>query len=192
MKGAPSLNPALKLEADSILYKEGLYNILQHFGKPHVTGSYFLDLMTWRDLDIYLETNDITEESFFELGKKIAAVIHPVKMNFRNETITQTPGLPNGLYWGVYAGNERKGAWKIDIWAVNSNECKRLLDYCDVIKKKLSPETSRYIMQIKSMCWQDPNYRRSYNSMDIYTAVLEEKITTLEAFRRYLFQKKNL
>jgi hypothetical protein len=37
-------------------------------------------------------------------------------MHYRDETIARTPGLPSGLYWGVYLGNERDGAWKIDIW----------------------------------------------------------------------------
>ena len=56
--GVLQLNEELKTEADELLYKKGVFDLLQKYGTPHVTGSYFLNLMTWRDLDIYLETED--------------------------------------------------------------------------------------------------------------------------------------
>jgi hypothetical protein len=179
------LNSEIKKEADAMLYEKGLLALLRSFGTPHVSGSYALDLMTWRDLDIYLEVEDLKESSFFSLGGQLASLLMPVKMSFRNETVAKTPGLPQGFYWGIYLGNERKDAWKIDIWAVHSAECKRLLDYCMGIQEKLDKQKSTQILAIKSCCWQDPEYRRSYSSMDIYTAVLEEGITDMEGFKRY-------
>jgi hypothetical protein len=179
------LNEEIKKEADALLHEKGLLALLRSFGTPHVSGSYALDLMTWRDLDIYLEMEDLKESSFFSLGGQLASLLMPVKMSFRNETIAKTPGLPQGFYWGIYLGNERKDAWKIDIWAVHSAECKRLLDYCMGIQEKLDKQKSTQILAIKSCCWQDPEYRRSYSSMDIYTAVLEEGITDMEGFKRY-------
>ena len=179
-------NDLIKKEADEILTGKRLLSILNLFGTPHISGSYALNLMTWRDLDIYLEVENISKSDFFILGKKIEAIFNPIKMSFRNEIIGKTKGLPNGLYWGIYLGNERLGAWKIDIWAVKSFECKRLLNYCTTIQKKLTPENSFQILNIKSRCWQDPEYRRSYTSLDIYTAVLEKNITTFGAFKKYL------
>jgi hypothetical protein len=64
------LNEAIKKDAGEILYEKGLLNILNLFGKPHISGSYALDLMTWRDLDIYLEVENISETDLFELGAK--------------------------------------------------------------------------------------------------------------------------
>jgi hypothetical protein len=40
-------------------------------------------------------------------------------MHFRDESTAGTPGLPCGFYWGIYLGDERSGAWKIDIWQTN-------------------------------------------------------------------------
>ena len=179
------LNEAIKKEADTMLHEKGLLALLRSFGTPHVSGSYALDLMTWRDLDIYLEVEELNESRFFSLGGQLASLLMPVKMSFRNETIAKTPGLPEGLYWGIYLGNERKGAWKIDIWAVLTAECKRLLDYCAAIQGKLNEQKATQILAIKSRCWQDPEYRRSYSSMDIYTAVLDEGIRDMEGFERY-------
>jgi hypothetical protein len=180
------LNSTIKSEADVILYEQGLFGILRSFGTPHISGSYSLNLMTWRDLDIYLEVDNISEADFFSLGSKICAALAPEKMSYRNECIAKSHGLPHGLYWGTYLGNERAGAWKIDIWAVDAVEFRRLDEYCNAIKQMLTPENVLCILNIKSQCWQDPAYRRSYTSTDIYNAVLEKQITTIEAFRRYL------
>jgi len=180
------LNLLIKQEADEILYRKGLVDILSPFGKPHVHGSYSLDLMTWRDLDIYLEADTLSETEFFAIGQHICKVFSPVKMSFRNERKANTPGLPNGLYWGIYLGNERAGAWKIDIWTVSAMECHRLLKYGESIKQKLDEEAIQRILEIKSACWNDAGYRRSYSSSDIYTAVLEEKVASVEEFRKYV------
>jgi hypothetical protein len=190
MTSAPhDLNKSIKQEAGTILNEAGLLAILNEFGTVHISGSYALDLMTWRDLDIYVETEKITLADFFLLGGDIAGALQPAKMNFRNERIAATPGLPSGLYWGVYLGDERKGAWKIDIWAVGGNECKRLLDHCAAIKRKLTPESAQQILAIKSQCWQDPSYRKSYSSGDIYRAVLENGVKDIEQLKKYLRTK---
>jgi hypothetical protein len=184
------LSLVIKKEADDILFERGLLNILHSFGEPHVSGSYTLGLMTWRDLDIYLEADDFSTADFFLLGSKICSLLSPVKMSYRNELIAKTNGLPAGLYWGIYLGNERAGAWKIDIWAVSTPECQQRIKYCTEIEQKLTPETIAIILEIKSLCWQDPAYRRSYSSATIYDAVLEKNITGIEAFRTYLGTKK--
>lgn len=181
-----NLNSLIKREADEILQEKGLLSVLRSFGTPCVTGSYVLGLMTWRDLDIYLQVDNFSEVEFFALGGQLCRVFTPVKMSFRNELAAKTTGLPAGWYWGVYLGNEREGAWKIDLWAVNASECQRLTRYCTAIKEKLTPETIPTILSIKSQCWKDPEYRRSYGSTDIYNAVLEKKVTNMQGFKKYL------
>ena len=183
------INNLIRKEADDILFANGLLSILKRSGTPHITGSYALGLMTWRDLDIYIETENISEENFFDLGAEINSLFNPVKMSYRNERITQTQGLPVGLYWGVYLGNERKGAWKIDVWALDARECRQRIKFCDDIAQRLAPLSRQIILTIKSQCWQDPEYRRSYSSNDIYDAVLDNGITTIEDFRKYLMRK---
>ncbi|WP_162944462.1 hypothetical protein [Flavisolibacter nicotianae] len=177
------VNRLIKQEADEILYKKGLREILHAFGTPHVHGSYALDLMTWRDLDIYLQADNFPEADFFLLGAKICTVFQPVKMSFRNERIAKTQHLPTGLYWGIYLGDERAGAWKIDLWAVDRPEYERLRRYQEEIKKKLTPARITSILAIKSQCWSDPGYRRVFTSADIYDAVLEKNVCDTKGFR---------
>src|SRR5437867_12506587 len=96
-KDLDQITKEIHAEADELLDQIGLRKILQKYGNVHVTGSYSLGLMTWRDLDIYLENGAITENDFFQLGREIANLLSPVKMSFRNERISKTPGLPIGL-----------------------------------------------------------------------------------------------
>ena len=174
---------AIRTEADGLLGTKGLRGLLEDYGTPHVTGSYAMHLMTWRDLDIYLEAPNLSVESFFRLGGRIASCLAPVRMSFRNERINRTPNLPLGLYWGVYLGDERKGAWKIDIWAVDSEECERQLQFNRRLAAALTPSFRRKILSIKQACWKDPGYRKAYTSQDIYRAVIEQGIEDVDDFK---------
>ena len=176
----------MKEEANQVLHENKVLQILEKYGKPHISGSYALDLMTWRDLDIYLQMDCLDEQSFFDLGAELCKTLYPVRMQFRDERLAKTYGLPDGFYWGIYLGNEREGAWKIDVWAVSAQECERLLAYCNGIKSQLDDSKSSAILSIKSQCWQDPEYRRIYSSTDIYEAVLRGGIRDLEGLWKYL------
>jgi hypothetical protein len=179
-------NIKIKEEAGEMLHQRGLLDILNSYGKPYVSGSYALDLMTWRDLDIYVATELIDGQRFFQLGNELCKALSPARMHFRNELISKTDGLPNGLYWGIYLGNEREGAWKIDVWAVCDEECDRLIKYAGAIREKLNVDSRDVILSIKSQCWQDPEYRRNYSSTDIYDAVLTHGVRDLQGFWQYL------
>ena len=179
----------IRKEADELLGPKGLRSLLEDYGTPHVTGSYALHLMTWKDLDIYLEQTYLSEESFFFLGGRIASYLAPVKMSFRNERINRTPNLPLGLYWGVYLGDERKGAWKIDIWAVDSQECERQLQFTRRLAASLTPSFRRKILSIKQVCWKDPGYRKAYTSQDIYRAVIEQGVEDFDSFKEQMKSK---
>ena len=180
----------IRREADEILHQKGLLSLLKRYGTPHIAGSYVLQLMTWRDLDIYLEADEIAETRFFHLGGQIASTLCPVKMHFRNELIGQTEGLPRGLYWGIYLGDERKGDWKIDVWTLDGDQCQHAIDYGADLVRRLTPETRLRILDIKSQCWQDPGYRRSFSSQDIYRAVLEEGVTSMNEFEAFLRRQR--
>src|SRR5207302_11021026 len=70
-----NVDAALRAEADGLLGRTGLKDLLSRSGTVHVSGSYALRLMTWRDLDIYLETPGMTVSEFFALGSRIAALL---------------------------------------------------------------------------------------------------------------------
>src|ERR1051325_12227183 len=62
---------SLRAEADALLRRYGVLGTLRRFGTPHIIGSYAMRLMTWRDLDIYLEMPSCETTSFLELGCEV-------------------------------------------------------------------------------------------------------------------------
>ena len=107
-------------------------------------------------------------------------------MQYRDERIVATPGLPRGLYWGVYLGDERKGAWKIDIWISDAAVFEATRDFCERIAGRLSDSLRQTILQIKSAFWQHPEYRRGFSSSDIYSAVLDHGVDDINGFWAFL------
>jgi hypothetical protein len=175
----------LRSEADQLL-AFGLRTILNVYGEVNIIGSYDLHLMVWRDLDIHIVQAALDKKKFFELGGRIAELLMPHRMHYRDETEVGTEGLPRGLYWGVYLGDERAGAWKIDIWATGQDGFEATRAYGERIRERLSDSTRTLILQIKSECWRHPEYRRKFASGDIYEAVLDRGVVDMDGFWTFL------
>lgn len=185
------LNEKILTEADTILYELGLYDLLKKFGNTQVSGSYLLKLMTWRDLDIYLDSESIDNETFFELGKEISIKLNPSKMSFRNELIGRTMHLPKGLYWGIHT-NLFDQKWKIDIWAIDSEDIKQKQRGVEDLKSKIDENKRQSILELKNQLHSHPLYRKTFFSVDIYDAVLNDKVTSLEQFKEWIYQKEKI
>ncbi|HXH20811.1 MAG TPA: hypothetical protein VNN10_02190 [Dehalococcoidia bacterium] len=179
---------ALRAECGRLLAQTRLLDLLGRYGRPKVTGSYALDLMVWRDLDVELLVENLDVSRFFELGREIAASLRPARMSFRDERLLNTDGLPLGLYWGIHLPAE--SGWKIDLWAMERAEMDRRSPYVAWVQAGLSPETRAAILSIKNAVWTDPLYRSAYSSKDIYDAVLAEGVKDLDGFRNSIRARK--
>jgi hypothetical protein len=186
-----SPNDEIRAEADRLL-DSGLSTLLAAYGDVHVVGSYALGLMAWRDLDIHLVKEGRDVEAFFRLGGRIAALLQPHRMHFRDESLVQTPALPRGLYWGVYLGDERQGAWKIDIWQTDAKAFAPVQRFSEAIASRLDATSRRTIMAIKQACWRHREYRRSFTSADIYSAVLDRGVRDVPGFWTDLHEHKGI
>ena len=192
-------NSKLVSEANVILHDYGLLELLSEYGKPVVQGSYSLNLMTWRDLDIHLEIDKPTVEGFFRLGMEIATKLKPRRMSLRNELASDNPDIPRGLYWGIYTKLAFPEMWKIDIFAMNSKQFAYNAKRSEDLKAKITEENRPTILRIKTyFCIPsvskmiDPRYRRRYCSMDIYRSVLEDKVRSVEDFSKWLDRNKGV
>jgi hypothetical protein len=181
----------IRTEADRIL-QSGLLAILAAYGEVHIVGSYALRLMTWRDLDIHLVQERLDITAFFSLGGQIATLLQPHRMHFRDESRVGTRGLPRGFYWGIYLGDERAGAWKIDVWQTNRQEFDSVRRFGEDIASRLSDETRSAIVAIKTACWTHPEYRRGFTSSDVYAAVLDRGVRNVRAFWMDLRERKGI
>jgi hypothetical protein len=182
------IDATIRAEADRLL-ASGLRDILSMYGEVCLHGSYVLRLMTWRDLDIRIVRQEQDRTQFFFLGERIANHLSPHRMHFRNEMAGLTERLPRGLYWGIYLGDERKGAWKLDIWAVSPGDHEATAARTKHLCERLTSDERIAILKLKSELWSHPEYRRGFSSQDIYEAVLERGIRDLTAFRVFIREK---
>lgn len=185
------LSFGIRNEAEVILYEYGLMERLNRFGKIFVSGSYFLELMTWRDLDIYLEADNMNVETFFELGRDISLCIQPSKMNFRNELIGRTEHLPQGYYWGCFAVIN-SNAWKVDVWSISSKDFVQKQREIHELKSKINGVQRKMILMLKNNLHNHPLYRKKFFSVDIYNAVIQDNIYSVENFRDWLLLNRQI
>jgi hypothetical protein len=186
-------NALISSEANKILHDCGLLKILKKYGNPVPTGSYVLGLMTWRDLDIYLESDEMTADEFFQLGAEIVIRLKPHRMQYLNEFLVKRPNLPLGYYWGiVVVGLVSSEDWNIDLWAINSEQLRIFQKSVDELKTSLTEASRLTILEIKSHYHKHPQYRRGFGSVDIYQAVIKEDVESVKEFARWLAEKKGI
>ncbi len=175
----------LHKEAGELLSSMELLKLLTHYGNPHLTGSYYYNLMTWRDIDICVEVDSVDKQKIFELGRSILLFPYTATMYFRNELILNTSGNPKGIFWCVEILHENSELWKIDILFANKEEIRTILKQGEEIKQKITPSIRRTILEIKTPLSKRGEYRRIYRSVDIYQAVIQDGIGTVDEWEEW-------
>lgn len=196
---APRLDPAadhldaqdrqLRAEADALLERHGVWDILRTFGTPHLSGSYAMRLMTWRDLDFYLEMPVPDTRAFLELGRELGGALMPRKLSFTDHLhFPPTEGV-SGLYWGLRTDDLSRGGWKIDIWGVDPAVCAERVAYCESLAARIDEAARSTILRIKNEVCRLPGYRNIITSQHVYDAVLVGGATAVEDFWKFVGTK---
>ena len=175
---------ALRAEADALVARHHLLDVLGAFGRPHISGSYRLQLMTWRDLDIYLEMQPLDTRRFLDLGRQLGEVLSPRKLSFTDHVNFPATEPVIGLYWGIQTGVLSRGGWKIDLWGVSPAECEARLAQSVSLAGRIGPRERQIVLAIKNEACRDPRYRDTITSQDVYDAVLSGRAATPEEFWR--------
>jgi hypothetical protein len=176
----------LRAEADALLRRYGVLGTLRRFGTPHIIGSYAMRLMTWRDLDIYLEMPSCETTSFLELGCEVGKALAPRRLSFVDHLhFPPTEGL-HGLYWGIRTDDLSRGGWKIDLWGVAPPVCAERLAYGERLAARIDAQGRRSILAIKHEVCRLPEYRKTITSHHVYEAVLSGNARTIADFWYYM------
>ena len=186
----------LRAEADTLVASHRIIETLSEYGRTELYGSYSLQLMHWRDLDVYVLDDKLQPARFLDLCAKVAASLNAMELFYSNSI--DHPKIINGrgLYAGVLLGKIEEGGWKLDIWAYGQGNWDWSHQLHSSIKSRLDGESRLKILRIKSMCWSRPEYRRrawdywktekSYGGFDIYKAVLDKGVNSFDDWERHL------
>jgi hypothetical protein len=175
-------NTELKREADQLIERCSLRELVAAYPRWFVGGSYSYDLMCWRDLDIYVldESRDLAR--CFDVARELTLRLSAKKSRFTNNV----GGEPDGFYWGIKLGDERRGAWKLDLWFLSSAGYDAHAAYSTRMRERLTAETRSSILSIKEAYWRRREYRDTVTGDMIYRAVLESGARSVADFERQL------
>jgi hypothetical protein len=175
-------------KAGAELLAGGLDELLRSYGSVCYSGSYYLDLMAWPDLDIYLPLDPSKEylTKFLGLGPRLASVCQLISLRFKNDVRYPEVQLPHGLYWGVRAEQNSFLRWKIDIWAlppavIDANQAE-----LDRLKSKLTPQKRALILELKQALLTPEGRTPIQSGYHIYCAVLDHGMHTTGEVKEYL------
>jgi hypothetical protein len=173
---------ALRREADEVLSIICLREHGAHVGEFVPTGSYFMDLMMYPDIDLYLPP--ATAEDLLRVAVSVSRYDCVSSIDFRRGG----PGeLEDGLYLKpiVEHGNWER-PWKIDIWSlprtVVDSKQGRLAD----LKSRMTPENRDLILRTKYKLLTPAGRTPMFSGLYIYEAVVDHGLSKLEAIVEYL------
>ena len=172
----------LRQEADVVLKKVGLYDILSPYGRVVFTGSYFLDLMMYPDIDVYLSQTSIAE--VFKVGRRFANAESVYQVVFEK---SRTPDLPGGLYLKPrvdYGDWERP--WKIDIWFIAEAVIKAKMVDMQRFKGRMTHELREQILRYKHSILTDAGRTPMYSGYFICKAFIDEGMSDFQDVTQYL------
>ncbi len=171
-------------------YQLHLKNILESYGEVILTGSYELDLMVWRDLDIYMDVKNINQMDIYELSTKIFHAYRPLWFETK-DTFNEESGCPKGYFIGFESKIFNEQMWNVDIWFTDRNYINKHQLYMREIKKHLDDNVRKIILNLKKELIKLPVYGHQILSVDIYQAVLYHGIKDMKSFKKWVLREKN-
>lgn len=172
----------IREKADLLIEKNDLMKLLTKYGRVFLVGSYRMQTMAWNDLDFYIETSDFDSELYCAAAAESITRLAPVRFDGINRAEKRQLFL--GLE--VMEAGER---WNIDIWWKEKAEIDAAIAYEDKLIERMqdNPELKNAVVLMKQGLISRRLYgmdkgRKHFHSNDIYEAVFEKGILTLEQF----------
>jgi hypothetical protein len=172
----------LKLEAGQVMDSICLMESLLPLGEVSFTGSYFLDVMVYPDLDLYVPMTGI--ENIFAAVGRMASNPGVKRVTYENE---DHPGMQGGLFMNLRVNLGDWGHhWKVDIWWLNANLLHEKMEIMLRYKKMLTPDLRSQIILYKTSLLNNAGRTPRYSGYFIYKAFLDEGLRDPAEITGYL------
>ena len=186
----------LRQEALDLVTRSGVASIIQQqFRRPMIVGSVALDLMTWRDIDIYVPLEHSQRDRFFAVLPPIVAALGahghvPYRISFNDEWTRPRGDYGHGYYFGFRIAAADGADWKIDLWAWEPTAYEQKLREFAALAERLRGADRGLILRLKSEAQGLPGFRDRITSYDIYQFVLDQAGTTLGELEDYCAKRR--
>jgi hypothetical protein len=182
----------LRLEALELIASAKLTEQLQdNFGDCALVGSAALNLMTWRDIDLYVPVERAQAQRFVDVLPPVYAALNGTghivtRITFNEEWALPRGDYGSGYYWGLRVRTEAGDAWKIDLWGWDRPTFERKLAELRTLELALAEADRELILRLKREAQELPGFRSEITSWDIYQFVLAGAGTTLSELRDFV------
>ena len=175
---------ALRREAEEVLELIHLREHCAAIGPVTLSGSYFLDLMMYPDIDLYLPPT--SAEALLAVAAKLA------QYDCVREIVFAKGGPDDGdLAGGLYLKprvqhGDWARLWKIDIWSLPSAVAERKQRELADLKARMTAEQRRLILDYKHSILTDAGRTPIFSGIFTYRAVVNEGLADFAAITAYL------
>ena len=153
------------------------------YGRVVPTGSYYLDVMIYPDIDLYISKVSI-EELFAIGGAAACEMVYQVVFER-----SRTAELPGGLYLKPRLEYGEWGRpWKIDIWSLQDRVIDEKMAEMLRFKQAMTAEVKEQIVRYKYSILTESQRTPMYSGYYVCRAFIDEGLTDFEAVRQYLVQ----
>lgn len=168
-----------KEKAEHILQSSGLMEHLAEYGAPHIIGSCRMDMMAWNDIDIDIENGGMALDKLYRLTGFILDTFRP----FWYEAKEVVDDEGKRVWFQGFEAKIDGERWNFDLWFFDRETIEKAEAFCDSIAARATAAQRESIMEIKLGLMERGLYSfEKFCSMDVYRAVLEENIQTIEGF----------
>jgi hypothetical protein len=187
-----SRQSGLQDEAITVRTNLDLDTLLSRCGQPILVGSAALGLMVWRDLDVTVVCSALDVAAVVQIGACLARNSYVRETLYRNDSgrWKEDPMYPDGLYLGVRYCASEGADWKIDIWFIDDPDRQPDLAHVRSLPPRLTDESREAILRIKDAWAGRAEYGRTVKSFDIYSAVLDDNVSSEAEFESWLSHRR--
>jgi len=172
----------LRQEADLVLQRVGVYDILRPCGRIVPTGSYFLDAMVYPDIDLMM--SKVSIEQLFQIGGRLASSDLVFEVVFAK---SREANLPGGLYLKPRVDYGDWGRpWKIDIWSLDDSIIDQQMEPMTRFKSRMVGALREQIIRYKLSIMTDQHRTPMYSGYFIYKAFIDEGMSDFRQVTQYL------
>jgi hypothetical protein len=172
----------LKHEAGLLLQEIQLADSLRSFGRLIPTGSYFLDVMVYPDLDLYLSPVSVAQ--LFQLGAHLASFEKVYEVVFQK---SRRADLPGGLYLKARVEYGDWGhPWKIDIWSLADTLIAAKMQEMQGFKERMTAHLREQIITYKFSIMTEQQRTPMFSGLHVYRAFIDEGLSDFGEVSQYL------